>query len=62
MTELLKNLKMIYGKDRIKPDLWGRRDATPAEIQRVLPPEVRDDLHAITAKDVIKDRRRRARR
>lgn len=38
MTErtLLNKLKRIYGKQTVKPDLFGKRDALPSEVQRVL--------------------------
>ena len=38
----LKKLMKIYGDDRLEPDLFGRRDATPAEVQRALEPKFED--------------------
>lgn len=33
---LLDSLRALYGQEPVKQDVWGRRDALPSEVQRVL--------------------------
>ena len=52
--ELLKDLKRIY-RAPVKEDLFGKRDALPSEVQRVVEPEWPNALesHLPTKIDIL---------
>jgi hypothetical protein len=53
--DLLSELTRIYAQEPIKTDLFGRRDALPSEIEKVINPKDFADLvdtHLPTERDV----------
>jgi len=54
MKEILSKLRTIYNEPAIKRDVWGRRPATPKEIEGALKEEGWEDRYLPTEEDVAR--------